>query len=117
MGDSVAQRGTVLYVRHQFPQPSTHDGSTTASIGNPLMASTPRGASSTQNAVARNLRIRLAAVKLSGSALANLLGVQPDWVYRRTAEEPATDISIRDLERMAPHLQTTVAALVTGDES
>lgn len=82
-----------------------------------MSSTAPREASPSQDAVARNIRIRMAAVDLTGSGLASLLGVQPDWVYRRTAEPTKTDITMRDLDRMAPHLQTTVASLVTGVES
>jgi hypothetical protein len=79
------------------------------------MAAPTASASPTQDAVVRNIKIQMTRVGLDGKTLADLLGKNKDWVYRRTNGQ--TDISIPDLELVAPHLHTSVAALVSGEVS
>lgn len=72
-------------------------------------------ASPTQDAVVMNIKLQMTRANVDGKSLADLLGVTKQWVYRRTNGQ--TDITIPDLERIAPFLQTSVAALVTGVEA
>lgn len=79
------------------------------------MSNAPTASESpTQDAVARNIRVQMARVDLDGKALADLLGVAKQWVYRRINNQ--ADITMRDLDRIAPHLRTSPQALVTGTE-